>query len=253
MFQKERRQKIIELIQENGNCQVSRLSLLFSVSEQTIRQDLRELEADGMILRQHGGACLKRDDFAFSIRVPNRGHEEEKRQIANIAAEYVESGNTIILDSGSTVSALANELTSKKDLTVITNAINIAITLSQEPTNNVLLIGGEFKGPTLSLTGTRGIPMFDNIHADKLFLATGGFDVTVGLSFPSFSDLELKRAMIHCAREVYLLADSSKIGMVKFASLGCLEDIDVLITDRGIKESDKAMIQAKGIKVVIAS
>ena len=250
MFQKERRQKIIELIQENGNCQVSQLGNIFSVSEQTIRQDLHVLESEGLLLRQHGGACLKRDDFSFSIRIPNRGYEDEKRQIARRAATFVESGDSLILDSGSTVTALANELISKKELTIITNAINIAITLSKEPTNNVLLIGGEFKGPTLSLTGSRGIPMFQNIHADKLFIATGGFDLDVGLTFPSFSDLELKRTMIHCASEVYLLADSSKIGVVKFAALGCIEDIDVLITDSKIKDSDRHSIEAKGIKVI---
>jgi DeoR/GlpR family transcriptional regulator of sugar metabolism len=235
MFPEQRREKILELLKENGSCRVQELKTLFQVSEPTIRQDFEAMEHDGLITRQHGGACISNySSFAASIQLERHVNMESKVLIGAKAAEFVSSGDSIILDSGTTTNEMAKCLTSKRNLNIVTPAINITLALGKEPSNTILMTGGEFKAPTLSLTGDKSTAIFKDLYVEKLFLATGGFSLTVGLTYPSFSDLPLKRAMIECAKTVYLLVDSSKLEKVLFASLGCLERINYLITDSGI-------------------
>jgi DeoR/GlpR family transcriptional regulator of sugar metabolism len=253
MFQEQRREKILQLLQENGSCRVKELKELFQVSEPTIRQDLEALEKTNQITRQHGGAFINTlSPFLQTLSIPNRGHEEEKIRIGQKAAQLVKDGDNIILDSGSTVTEMARYLTPRKNLNIVTNALNIALQLGMEPTNNVLVIGGEFKPPTLSLTGEKGLATLENLYVEKLFLATGGFSLDAGLTYPSFSDIALKRAMIACAKTVYLLADSSKIERVLFASLGLTEKINYLITDSHIEKEYCKRLENAGIHTIIA-
>ena len=122
-----------------------------------------------------------------------------------------------------------------KNLTVVTNTVNIPFIIGGQPGITLLLTSGEFKAPTLSLTGEKAAAFFDNLHADKLFLATAGISLKSGLTYPSISDLVVKKAMIEAANCVYLLADSTKIGKSALASLGALSLVDYLITDKEIK------------------
>lgn len=252
MFQDQRREKILQLLQENGSCRVQELKKLFNVSEPTIRGDLESLEKSGYITRQHGGAFLNTlSTTTLSLTLPNRGHEAEKMKIGKRAAEFVNNGDSIILDSGTTVSEMVKHLKNKTGLNIVTNALNIALHLGMEPTNHVLVIGGEFKPPTFSLTGEKGLSIFENLYVEKLFLATGGFSLEAGLTYPSFTDIAIKKAMIESAKSVYLLADSSKLEKVQFASLGNTDKIKYLITDNGIEEGYAEKLKAIGINVII--
>ncbi len=134
---------------------------------------------------------------------------ELKKEIARKAATLVADGECIILDSGSTTTEIARLLAGRKDLTVITNALNIALILGENPGISLIVTGGEFKAPTLSLTGRLAAESLASFHASKLFLATAGISPTLQLTYPSLSDLEVKTAMINAADEVYLAADSS--------------------------------------------
>lgn len=252
MFQNQRREKILLLIQENGSCQVNELSNIFGVTEQTIRQDLVALEKEDLIIRQHGGALLKASPSSISVNITDRGHSMEKDAIGKTAASFVNDGDSIILDSGTTISAMAKYLTSRKNMNVVTNALNIALSLGSEPSNKVLVIGGEFKPPTLSCTGERSLSLFDSIYVDKLFLATGGFSVTGGLSYPGLSDIAIKKAMIKSAKSVFLLADSSKSEKTLLASLGEITQVDYLITDDKLTAETKERIESLGVRVIIA-
>lgn len=253
MLAEQRRQKILELIRENGAVRVSYLSETFGVTEPTIRQDLVKLEGEGEIVREHGGAFLK--DFTKGVREMSLHHMEnmdKKMAIGRKAAEFIKDGESIILDSGSTVTEAAKNIASVKNLRIITNSLNITLTLGAEPNHEVHLTGGEFKAPTLSLTGAKAAEFMANTVVDKLFLATAGISFKTGLMYPGFSDIPVKRAMIEAAETVFLLADSSKIGKTAFAVLGELERIDYLITDSGISAEDKRRFEELGIKVVIA-
>lgn len=253
LLAKERRNKILELIQEDGSARVKQLSSLFKVSEPTIRQDLEKLELDGFVTREHGGAFLNTVSQQVSnLTLQHQENLDKKALIARRAAEFVAPGDRIILDSGSTMTELAKCLANVEDLTVITNALNIALVMGANPTCELLVTGGEFKAPTLSLTGDRAALFFSNVYVDKLFLATGGVSPAFELTYPGFSDIVVKKAMINVARETYLLADSSKFGKVSFASLGSMECVQYLITDSGISSSIAERIAGLGVKVIIA-
>ncbi len=253
MLPQQRRQKIFELIREDGHAKVLKLSKLFKVTEVTIRQDLEKLEEEGLIVREHGGAHLK--DIGLNVRniqLLSKERMPDKEAIARKAIEFINDGDTIILDSGSTVTEIAKHLNGYKNLTVITNALNIALILGANPEINLVLTGGEFKAPTLSLTGQKAADSLEGLHVDKLFLATAGITLKAGLTYPSISDIVVKRAMIESANTVYLVADSSKIGKSSFASLGALSLIDYLITDSKINKADIELFTQNDIKLVIA-
>jgi DeoR/GlpR family transcriptional regulator of sugar metabolism len=254
MIASQRREKILELLKEDGSAKVIDLARIFKVTEVTIRQDLEKLEKDGLVTREHGGAYLKNVDK--QVQTVSLAHQEnmaKKELIGQKCLEFIQSGDTIILDSGSTTTEIAKQLKGFGNLTVITNALNIALILGAEPGIDVILTGGEFKPPTLSLTGQKAADFFKGLHVQKLFLATAGISLKAGLTYPSISDLVVKKAMIEAADITYLVADSTKIGKAAFASLGALSLIDYIITDSGIEEKDKKVLQDNEIELIIAS
>jgi DeoR/GlpR family transcriptional regulator of sugar metabolism len=253
MLPNQRREKILELIREDGHAKVLDLSRIFKVTEVTIRQDLDQLENEGSVVREHGGAYLK--DIDLNVRNFSLQNQENlvlKMAIARKALEFIEDGDTIILDSGSTTTEIAKILNGFRNLTVITNALNIALILGAQAGINVIVTGGEFKAPTLSLTGQKAADFFHNLHVDKLFLATAGVSLKSGLTYPGISDICVKRAMIETANVTYLVADSTKIGKNAFASLGALSLINYLITDSGIKKEDIEWLKSYEVEFILA-
>ncbi|MCD4711033.1 MAG: DeoR/GlpR family DNA-binding transcription regulator [Bacteroidales bacterium] len=253
MLANQRREKILELLREDGSAKVIHLSKIFRVSEVTIRQDLEKLEKDGLVTREHGGAFLKEvEDQVRRFALMNQTNLDKKAVIGQHAAQLIEEGDTIILDSGSTTTEIAKNLIGRKNLTIITNALNIALTLGAETGIEVIVTGGEFKPPTLSLTGQKAADFFHDVHVDKLFLATAGISLRSGLTYPSLSDIVVKKAMIDVAETVYLVADSSKIGKGAFASLGALSLIDYIITDSAIGKEHLQLFKNHEIELIIA-
>lgn len=254
MLANQRRDKILELLREDGSAKVADLSRLFKVTEVTIRQDLDKLEKDGLVVKEHGGAYLKNvEDQVRTFSLANQENLAQKERIAQKCLEFIEVGDTIILDSGSTTTEIAKKLVGFKSLTVITNALNIALMLGAEPGIEVIMTGGEFKPPTLSLTGQKAADFFKGLNVQKLFLATAGISLRSGLTYPSISDLVVKKAMIDAADITYLVADSSKIGRSALASLGALSLIDYIITDPGIEEKHKQVFHDNEIELIIAN
>lgn len=248
-----RRMKILEWIQEEGSARVKELSAAFGVSEATIRLDLERLEVDGFVTREHGGAYLKSvPQQVESLSLHHVQNMDRKRKIGIVAARYVGDQETIIIDSGTTTTQFAENLRSRQGLNIITNALNIALMLGTIPTNTVHMPAGQFKAPTLSLSGEKSTDFFVGIYAEKLFLATAGVSFDAGLTYPAIGDIYVKRAMIKASSHVYLLADSTKIGRMSFSSLGSVKLVHTLITDDGISDEDRAAFEAEGIEVVIA-
>lgn len=253
MLAHKRREKIFELVKEDGSAKVVDLAKIFKVTEVTIRQDLEKLEKEGLLMRGHGGAYLMDvENHVRTVTLANQDNIDKKELIAAKCLEYIESGDTIILDSGSTTTEIAKKLIGFKNLTVITNALNIALLLGGESEIEVIVTGGEFKPPTLSLTGQKAADFFNGINAQKLFLATAGISLKSGLTYPSISDLVVKKAMIGAADITYLVADSTKIGKSAFASLGALSLIDYIVTDEGIEEKHKQLFKDNEIELIIA-
>ena len=252
-FANQRRDKILALIREDGQAKVADLSRIFKVTEVTIRQDLERLEQEGLIRREHGGAILNQERNNFGeLQLVNQQNMDAKQAIAAEAVKLIHDGDTIILDSGSTTTEIARRLCGFHNLQVITNALNIAMILGKQSGISLNVTGGEFKSPTLSLTGDKAAHYFEGIHADKVFLATAGISLKAGLTYPSLSDLVVKKAMIESADTVYLVADSTKIGKSSFASLGALSMIDYIITDSDITEADRKILVDFDLKHIIA-
>jgi DeoR/GlpR family transcriptional regulator of sugar metabolism len=249
----QRRDKILDLLREDGSAKVTNLAKLFKVTEVTIRQDLEKLENDGLIVREHGGAFLKNvEDHVRNFALVHQENMDKKALIAEKSLAFIESGDTIILDSGSTTTEIAKKMRGMKNLTVITNALNIALILGAESGIEVIVTGGEFKPPTLSLTGQKAADFFKGLNVQKLFLATAGISLKAGLTYPSISDIVVKKAMIDAAEITYLVADSSKIGKSALASLGALSLIDFIITDEGIETKHKQVFKEHEIELIIA-
>jgi DeoR/GlpR family transcriptional regulator of sugar metabolism len=249
-----RRMKILEWLQEEGSARVRDLSAAFAVSEATIRQDLERLDADGYITREHGGAYLRSvPQQVESMSLHHVQNMDRKQKIGRAAAALVGDHETLIIDSGTTTTQFAENLRPRNDLNIITNALNIALLLGGNPTNTVHMPAGQFKAPTLSLSGEKSVDFFVGIYAEKLFLATAGISFDAGLTYPAIGDIYVKRAMIKAASKVYLLADSTKIGRMSFSSLGGIELVHTLITDDGISPDDLAGFQSRGLDVIVAT
>lgn len=253
MLAEQRRRKILEYIQEAGSAKVSHLSQMLRVTEPTIRQDLAKLEKDGLVVRKHGGAFLK--------TIPGQIHFESSRQIQNqrlkqligkVTAEYVHSGDSIILDSGTTTLEIASQLEQKIKLKVVTPDIGIAIRLGST-FNEIIMTGGEFKPMDFSFTGELAAKFFDsNIFVNKLFLGVAGISSEGRLTCPSMSQIPVKQAMMSAAKEIFIVADSTKFGKVDFAYLGDIAQAQHLVTDSGIPEQYYRLLKGKGVDVIIA-
>ena len=253
MFSNQRQMKIYFLLREEGQAKVNYLSKTFGVSEPTIRQDLAKLEEEGLVVREHGGVFLK--NMSEQVKDLSLEHKENmgmKVFIGTEASKLINDGDSIILDSGSTTTEVAKNISKRHNLKVVTNALNISLILGTNPTIKLLMPGGEFSAPTLSLSGERAITYFKEIHVNKLFLAAVGVSVEAGVTFPGFKDIPVKRAMINSADEVYLVVDSTKIGVSSFAVLCDLDKITAIVTDEGITNDQKIKFEAAGVKVIVA-
>lgn len=249
----QRRVIILEELEKKGQVDVSSLSKALKVSEVTIRNDLRRLEQKNALIRARGGAIkIDRVGMDFTISDKNKQNFAQKTRIGKAAAGLIESGDTIILDSGTTTMEIAKNLGTVGELTVITNAMNIANQLAEHAAVNVIIPGGSLRKNSLSLIGATAEESFKNYFCDKLFLAVDGFSVTHGLSTPNVEEAHLNRVMIAISKQVIVVADSTKFHKRSFAFIANINDIDVLVTDDGISEEDRKKLETAGVKVVIA-
>lgn len=256
MDQRTRTEKIFERVQTDKLVKLSELSSEFGVSMPTIRKDIDELQRHGRVERVHGNVRLRTAPPEPARRVVDHAHilptSPEKALIGRKAASLIANGDSIILDCGATTTELAHNLIDRQNLRIVTNALNIAILLGAEPTNRVMLTGGEFKPETIAVSGEKASTFFEGMFVDKLFLATGGVSKESGLSYPDFIDLHVKRAMIDAAKTVYLLADSKKFGKREFAAFGAMDRIDYLVTDEGLGEDYAKWLAANGTQIIYA-
>jgi DeoR family transcriptional regulator of aga operon len=247
-----RRAQIIEELQEYGKVNVSDLSKKCNVSEVTIRNDLIKLEQKGMLIRTRGGA-LRQESVSrdFELSEKRRRNIREKQLIGKKAAELIQDGEKIIFDSGTTTMEVARNLSGHSDLTILTNAINIAASLTGNRSCRVIMLGGLLRFKSLSLVGTQAEENLRNYSCDKLFLGVDGIDSHYGLTTPNFEEAHLNRIMIEVVKEVVVVTDSSKFQRRSFAFISPIEKVHTIITDRGIPENEYKILIEMGIRVII--
>jgi len=252
MLNLERRTKILELLEKQGQVSVVDLSRRFKTSEVTIRNDLKDLHQRGLVQRAHGGAVkIEKVSVDPSLKIKAELHAEDKRRIGAAAAALVNDGESIILDSGTTTQQIARQIKDKKDLKVITNGLNIAMELFDAEDIQLILLGGVIRQNSLSAVGHFAEDILGQLSADKLFLAVDACDVEFGLSTPNVEESQVNQAMARIARETILVADSSKFGKRSLSRIVPLSAIDVIITDRGLPAETQAELRSREIKLIL--
>jgi len=252
MLNLERRSKILELLEKQGQVSVVDLSRRFKTSEVTIRNDLKDLHQRGLVQRAHGGAVkIAKVSVDPSLKIKAELHAEDKRRIGAAAAALVNDGESIILDSGTTTQQIARQIKDKKDLKVITNGLNIAMELFDAEDIQLILLGGVIRQNSLSAVGHFAEDILGQLSADKLFLAVDACDVEFGLSTPNVEESQVNQAMARIARETILVADSSKFGKRSLSRIVPLSAIDVIITDRGLPAETQAELRSRDIKLIL--
>lgn len=239
MLAEDRRAKILNFVNQHQSAKVNQLSKKFDVSTSTVRRDLQKLEERGVISRTHGGAVAKeKDNIEPSYIEKENEHEQEKILIANKAAELIEDGDTIILDAGTTTAKLSEELDQFNDLTVVTNAVNIALELV-DTDHEVIIPGGNLKKRTLALVGPVTENYLEGLHADKAFIGANGIDLEAGITTPDLVEANVKRRMAEKAKEVVILADYSKFSAVTLVKVLEIEQVDKIVTDFNLDQTVK--------------
>lgn len=252
VFPEERRTFILNILNETGRCQVIDLARKLGVSEVTVRQDLDSLEKQGFLNRTHGGAILiAKRGFERSFNIEETAFQEEKSRIGQAAAGLVSDGETIILDVGTTVTEVARNLQMRKGLTVVTNALNIAMLLEEAPEITVLVTGGTLRAKQHSLVNPFGQFLLERVQVDIAFVGANGINAKHGITNVNMAEAEMKTFFLKAARRRIMVADSSKVGNVALAKVADLQDIDMLITDEQADPEEVARLKEKGLEIML--
>jgi len=252
MLIEERRQHILAIAQSEGRVRVRDLSKALGISQITIRKDLDHLQAKGLLQRSHGGALPAQPGALFdpSLQEKEKSHHGEKERIGAAAAELVKEGQCVMLDSGTTTTAVAHALRRFSYLTVITNAVNIAAELAN--TNfEVILTGGILRKNSFSLVGPLAEDMLGEMHADILFLGVDGFDLEIGLTTPNLLESRVNRAMVNGATTVVTVCDSTKFNRRSLSRIVPSTAIHHVITDKNLSKSVLENLQSLNIEVTL--
>ncbi len=249
----DRRSKILAYLQSHQRASTHTLSVEFGVSEVTLRNDLALLEREGALERRHGGATV-RSPFAAEHSFADRRHlhERQKKKLAQAALSFVHSGDTILLDNSTSAYQLAQLLTDKTNIRVVTNGFPIAALLAPCREIEVVLLGGILRHETASLVGPFAPEMLKALHAAHAFMGAGGVSVARGLTDVDVREVEIKRAMVRSADHLIALVDASKFGVEAFLTFVDLDDLDVLVTDGPVPESIAAACEDNKIDLMLA-
>ena len=248
----ERRQYIVALAQKHGRVLVEELSHSLGISQITIRKDLDYLQSRGVLQRTHGGALLPGSGALSdpSLQEKEGRHSQEKQRISAAAVNLVQEGQCVLLDSGTTTTAIARALKKFSHLTIITNAVNIAAELSGTDFE-VLLTGGALRKNSFSLVGPLAEDMLHEMHADVLFLGVDGFDLEVGLTTPNVMESRVNRAMVKAATTVVAVCDSTKFNRRSLSKIVDATAIHHVITDSNLSPETAEALRSINIKLTL--
>lgn len=253
VFAEERKKLIVGYVKLNHKATVNELCERFSVSPATIRNDLRELADYGMLERTHGGAMIKSSvNFELNNTEKKTVGIRQKKAIARQALKFIKDGTAIALDAGTTCLELAKLLGSYQNLTVVTYDLDIAVYLHNSTRVNVIIAGGQIRQGFNYTIGEMAISRLKDLNVDVAFVAANGVHSERGLSTPGFETSSIKRVLMKNAKEVVVVAESSKINFVSFVKFGEIEDTNVLITDEKADKEFVESVRGKGVQVELA-
>jgi DeoR family transcriptional regulator of aga operon len=253
MLGSDRRLYILEQIAASGSVRIGEIAESLGVSTMTVRRDLRQLEEDGFLRRSHGGATRYLTmDFKLAANGRAVRMTAEKTAIAREAAGLIARGDSIFLGYGTTIACLARYVPVNQDVTVITYALDVASFLGSRAGVTVISTGGLVRPEGLSQTGSLAEATLRRFHAAKAFIGAGGVSVRAGITDYSYPECELNRLMVEHADEVYVLADSTKLGEVALAGVCPLSAVRLLITDSAARPAHLDALRGHGLEVRLA-
>jgi DeoR/GlpR family transcriptional regulator of sugar metabolism len=248
----DRKGSLLAFIAQKGFVSLHEMADFAQVSESTVRRTLATLEDEGLIRRTRGGAVFTSDTMPQALAFTKRQatHVPEKQAIALAAAGLVEEGETLIFSGGTTTYELANQLVGR-NLQIVTNSVPIASLFSNRLDAELVMIGGHMYPRTGITVGPLALAALDHIHANKVFVGAAGV-VAEGLFDINMSMVEVERKMFGCADQVIGLVDHSKFGRRALTFLAELDELDLVITDGGLEQEHRQMLEDKGVRLIIA-
>ena len=245
-----RQLKIIDVLRKMGRSSVDELSSKFKASPETIRRDLAVLARSGKILKVHGGALLPSNQGEGSFQQRMSENIIAKRIIAEKASKLISSGDTVFIDTGSTTLIFAEEITTIKDLIIITNSAEIAKVMSSNNTSSVFLLGGEYNADNRETTGTMVLSQLEHFYAQHAVLTVGSISAKAGAMDFNLEEATIARAMLQRARNNILLVDSSKFNSAASFMVGKLNEFDQLVCEIEPEAAFKSVLLKHNIEVI---
>ena len=255
MLARQRQELILDAVRTTGGARVSELVERLGVSDMTVRRDIEVLATRGLVTRVHGGATAAGssvDEPGFAAK--SGLHTAAKQAIAAAAAALIEPGASVALSAGTTTHAVASALLTVPRLTVVTNSLRVAEVLHESPRDDltVVLTGGE-RTPSDALVGPVAVAALRRLHVDWLLMGVHGMDAEAGFTTPNLVEAETNRALVASARRVAVVADNSKWGVVGLSTIATLDEVDVVVTDGGLEEDARKILESSCGRLVLAS
>jgi DeoR/GlpR family transcriptional regulator of sugar metabolism len=247
----ERRNEILTKLSTDGKVLVADLAKEFDVTEETIRRDLEKLDNDGLARKTYGGA-VKNENFNIDLpfHVRKQTNVESKKRIAALIGDMINDGDYIMLDSSTTALCVIKSILHKKNITLITNSIEILIELCNKPEWNILSTGGMLKEGGLSLVGYQAEKMISGFHVDLAICSCKGIDEFNGITDSNERDAEIKKAFFKSANHRLLAVDSSKFDRASFVKVCGINEVDTIVTEEKPSEIWLERLKQNNVKVV---
>lgn len=254
---KKRLKNIVVLLHQKEKMTVKDIATTLNVSDMTIRRDLQDLENDRSVKRTHGGATIYKQsplvNGFYRVSEQTKKNASAKNKIGLKAASFVKPNETVFLDSGTTTPFIAKNLNKDLPLTVLCYTFQNAIEFYHRQNTNLILSGGYFNRDSNVFHSREGCELIRNNRADKAFVSAAGIDENLGLTTYFYFEADTKKAIIASAKQVILVADSSKFGKISITYFASLHDVNTIVTDEGLSADYRDAIQALGIELFIVS
>jgi DeoR family fructose operon transcriptional repressor len=253
VFPEERRQWLVDRARTAGRLDVAAASDELGVAVETIRRDLNQLEAHGLLRRVHGGAIpVERVGYEGGLADRAAAMSDEKVRLSKAATDLVDDAESIYLDEGSTVQWIVEWLPVDRPLTVVTNALPTAVALAARPNVTLFVLGGRVRNHTLGAVDHWATGMLGDLAIDLAYLGTNGISLARGLTTPDPAVAAVKGAAVRAARRSILLADHTKFGVESFCRFARVRDLEAIVTDAGLEPAEVSAYAAAGVQVVQA-
>ncbi|NPV53485.1 MAG: DeoR/GlpR transcriptional regulator [Firmicutes bacterium] len=248
-----RRLAIIDILEQRGFVTVDELAREFSVSRETIRRDFRALRRQGLLEKVYGGATISArtaKEYTFADRETRR--LPEKQAIAEAALQFIQLGDTVMMDASSTVLQLSKVIPEDMEISVITNALPVIEELASRPNVAITSTGGSLRRTSYSFVGPAAESNLAKLRANKAFISAKGVSIQHGLTEANPYEGRIKELMVNNASEVILLVDSSKLDRLALVQFAPIERANVVITDKAAPAEVVSKLQESGVRVIVA-